>query len=144
MKWLHKTESKKPKRKDRSIRSASVFVNLWEIKQKKFPAWILLQGICDITQSGTAISRCPVEAEKEGFEPSRSVKTYTISSRAPSTKLGDFSIWNCCVNFITLDYYTKDITKCQPLFENIFKCIDILVCGRNMHGHYVGWFLRKN
>ena len=31
-------------------------------------------------------------AEKEGFEPSNGFTRYTISSRAPSTKLGDFSI----------------------------------------------------
>ena len=31
-------------------------------------------------------------AEKEGFEPSNPFTGYTISSRAPSTKLGDFSI----------------------------------------------------
>ena len=30
-------------------------------------------------------------AEKEGFEPSNGFTRYTISSRAPSTKLGDFS-----------------------------------------------------
>ena len=35
---------------------------------------------------------CSDMAEKEGFEPSRRVNAYTISSRAPSTKLGDFSV----------------------------------------------------
>ena len=30
-------------------------------------------------------------AEKEGFEPSNTFLRYTISNRAPSTKLGDFS-----------------------------------------------------
>ncbi len=30
-------------------------------------------------------------AEKVGFEPTRRFTAYTISSRAPSTKLGDFS-----------------------------------------------------
>ena len=32
-------------------------------------------------------------AEKDGFEPSNPFTGYTISSRAPSTKLGDFSIY---------------------------------------------------
>ena len=45
-------------------------------------------------------SRCSIQnilrilhhvAEKEGFEPSNPFTGYTISNRAPSTKLGDFS-----------------------------------------------------
>ncbi len=35
---------------------------------------------------------CTFVAEKEGFEPSRRFTTYTISNRAPSAGLGDFSI----------------------------------------------------
>ena len=34
-----------------------------------------------------------IMAEKEGFEPSNRVNGYTISSRAPSAKLGDFSTY---------------------------------------------------
>ena len=34
-------------------------------------------------------------AEKERFELSNPFTGYTISSRAPSTKLGDFSIFSC-------------------------------------------------
>ena len=33
-------------------------------------------------------------AEKEGFEPSNRFAGYTISNRAPSTKLGDFSVYS--------------------------------------------------
>ena len=38
----------------------------------------------------------PHAAEKEGFEPSNGFTRYTISSRAPSTKLGDFSTSLTC------------------------------------------------
>ena len=42
-------------------------------------------------------------AEKEGFEPSNPFTGYTISSRAPSTKLGDFSIFGCAFRLASGD-----------------------------------------
>ena len=52
-------------------------------------------------------------AEKEGFEPSNPFTGYTISSRAPSTKLGDFSIVSACVN---VRYYSIIAGGCQIVF----------------------------
>ena len=52
-------------------------------------------------------------AEKEGFEPSNPFTGYTISSRAPSTKLGDFSIGSACVN---VWYYSIIAGGCQSVF----------------------------
>ncbi len=42
-------------------------------------------------KKGSDAIGAPDLAEKEGFEPSDGFTHHTISSRAPSTKLGDFS-----------------------------------------------------
>src|SRR3989454_6805573 len=55
---------------------------------------------CSPAQNGPTrlgIPRCEL-AEREGFEPSRPLRAYGISSAAPSTELGDRSTRNCANN----------------------------------------------
>ena len=63
---------------------------------------------------------CSDVAEKEGFEPSRRVNAYTISSRAPSTKLGDFSMhivrYLIAPDHSSRCYYIVCSVKKQPFF----------------------------
>ena len=50
-------------------------------------------------------------AEKVGFEPTNGFTRYTISSRAPSTKLGDFSLAAC--SKIEQNYISILLEYCQ-------------------------------
>ena len=51
------------------------------------------RGILRIKKQDTLYSVSCFLAEKEGFEPSRPFGAYTISNRARSTKLRDFSVF---------------------------------------------------
>ena len=66
-------------------------------------------------------------AEKVGFEPTRRFTAYTISSRAPSTKLGDFSTPERLLDnkrkFITLPFLRQ--VKNHSFFQAGAKCAPI-------------------
>lgn len=68
-----------------------------------------------------------IMAEKEGFEPSRPFPAYTISSRAPSTKLGDFSTTSAILACIRITVKGKSgqirkIKRTRLLYLKDVKC----------------------